>query len=278
MTWSSSGATDQDGIARESVIAEPAGSALPDYTRLRQTPSIEIPEGLKEAENHPQFLDLRGRIQSDLVSKLSADPTAKLFFEFADDKGNPLTIETDQGRSLLAFSHPFKAFDYARALGLPSQFVLVSSTAEDLIRLFRMLEDADVRAFTIDRCPRCSIFTSLGTDSVPSPDRATGALAIFKATEMARSKLYSDFAIMSALEERFESARDVALEAVGHVTPLATDHHIVVGQCAIMLDDSVLFDEAVDYLEFLQHSDAVALLQTVRDTKTPQFPRPRPRS
>ena len=33
----------------ENVIAEPAGDGLPDYTRLRQTPSVELTEDLQEA-------------------------------------------------------------------------------------------------------------------------------------------------------------------------------------------------------------------------------------
>jgi hypothetical protein len=76
--------------------------------------------------------------------------------------------------------------------------------------------------------------------------------AIHKATELARAELYFEYASWSARGGRLEIARDVALEAVGHVTWEDPHLHLLLGQIAISLGDRTLLRETRAFLRFFK--------------------------
>jgi hypothetical protein len=99
---------------------------------------------------------------------------------------------------------------------------------------------------------------------VKSAADAVALWAISKASERARLDLHVDYTIESARRGRFETARDVALETVGHVSVEDPRPHLLLGQLAIALGDRRLLAEARTFLQalkfddWLQHLDGLA--------------------
>lgn len=77
--------------------------------------------------------------------------------------------------------------------------------------------------------------------------------AIHKATEIARLQLYCAYALRSARAGQLEAARDVALEAVGHVSSEDPRPHLLLGELAVALGDRTLLQEAQMFLRFFKH-------------------------
>ena len=69
-------------------------------------------------------------------------------------------------------------------------------------------------------------------------------------SELARAELYFTHALESARAGLLELARDVALEAVGHVTMEDPRLLLLLGQVAIRLGDRRLLGEAKAFLDF----------------------------
>jgi hypothetical protein len=161
----------------------------------------------------------------------------------------------DGGRQCLpVFSTPFRGADYKQVLlsaGPPVQYL--ASTAAHLFRMLRDVEKAGIEAVTLDRCPRCSTFTVTISGSLKTPGDVLVLWAIHKATEMARLELYFAYALRSARAGQLEVARDVALEAVGHVSLEDPRPHLLLGELAVALRDRTLLQEAQTFLRFFKH-------------------------
>src|SRR5262249_53789590 len=128
----------------------------------------------------------------------------------------------------------------------------------------RMLRDIPgtlgVGAFTVDRCPRCNLCTSIG---IPPNFAASDVLPIwliFKSGELARAHAYFAFALQSARENRLDVARDVALETAGHVTMEDPRVHLLLGRIGIATNDKTLLREAKSFLAFLKDDARLAKL------------------
>lgn len=109
-----------------------------------------------------------------------------------------------------------------------------------------------VEAITIDRCPRCAVFTSFASEQLRSAADLITVWAITKATERARADLYLSYAVNSARAGALERARDVALEAIGHVSLEDPRFHLLLGQIGLALGDPSLLREARAYLRFFK--------------------------
>src|SRR5260370_4580278 len=102
-----------------------------------------------------------------------------------------ITLPDHDGRGLPVFSTPFRAFDYVQTL-LPSGPAVryLSSSPLQLVQMLRDIEASGIKALALDRCPRCSIFTTVGTCSLKTSDDLIGLWCIFKATLLPRGNLY----------------------------------------------------------------------------------------
>jgi hypothetical protein len=65
--------------------------------------------------------------------------------------------------------------------------------------------------------------------------------------------LYFAYALRSARAGQLEVARDVALEAVGHVSLEDPRPHLLLGELAVALRDRTLLQEAQAFLRFFKH-------------------------
>jgi|SRR5580693_6707947 hypothetical protein len=211
---------------------------LPEYSALRLIPTRCLPPDLVEAEKSNAFATSRNDLQSEL-RKPPRRPLddAPLFMELLEARGKgvvTITLPDNDGRCLPIFSTPFRAFDYVQTLlttGPPVRYL--SSSPPQLIQMLRDVEAIGIKTLALDRCPRCSIFTSFDTYSLKTPDDLIGTWCIFKAAELARAHLYYSYALEAARAGRIETARDVALETVGHVNLENPRPHLLLGQLAV---------------------------------------------
>ncbi len=172
-----------------------------------------------------------------------------------DPDGNfvAVNLPDDDARCIPVFSTPFRAADYYRALlNRGPRLQYLCSNSIQFLQMVRAFEESGIDWITIDRCPRCSnvIIRVIGTTSIKAPDDAVVLWAIHKAGELARAELYLAFAQESARAGKLELARDVAVEAVGHVTMEDPRLHLLLGKIAIVRGDGRLIGEAKAFLEF----------------------------
>ena len=252
---------------------------LPDYSALRSTPTRGLPSDLAEAEESKAFATSR----DDLECEFRKPPRrplddAPLFMELLEASGKgvvTITLPHNGGRCLPVFSTPFRAFDYVQTLlasGPPVRYL--SSSPPQLIQMLRDIEATGIETLALDRCPRCSIFTNFGTSSLQTSEDLISIWCIFKATELARGNLYFSYALEAARAGRIETARDVALETVGHVNPEDPRQHLLLGQLAVTLGDRKLLREDKSFLNFLKVDRLERKLDEVVQSGSPDFENP----
>lgn len=228
---------------------------LPEYSALRAVPTRGLPPALAADEKSERFAEDRERIENELGTP-GPPVSAPLFIELLGSKPGAfltITLPDDGGRCLPVFSAPVRAGDYVRTL-LPSGLSVryLSSSPLELIRMLRDVETAGIETLTLDRCPRCSIFNGIATASMKTPEDLVAIWCISKATELARCNLYHAFALQAARAGEIETAREVAFETIGHVTPEDPRLHLLLGQIAVRLRDRELLRQATAFLTFLK--------------------------
>jgi len=250
------------------------------YSELRLIPSRGLPHELAEQEASVSFASQREAHELELLERARRIPhDAPLFTELLGAKDETfltINLPNNGGVCLPVFSSPLRAMDYAQTL-LPDGFSFryLCSSPQELTKMLRDLEEAGVKAFTIDRCPRCKSFASINIDSNKTVDDLLDLLAVFKATELARADLYFTFARDSALAGHLEVALDVALETVGHVTLEDPRPHLLLGHLGVELRDERLVQEAQAFLRFLKFEEWEQELEDAVRTGSPDFEFPR---
>ena len=247
----------------------------PDYSALKAVPSRGIPPELAQKEESQSFSIRREALHYALLNSdqrpLIDGP---LFTEIVDGDGGFVTLNLpDNGaRCVPAFSTPFRAADYVRTLlNRSPRLKYLSSSPLQFVQMLRDLEGAGLEWMTLDRCPRCSILNIIGGSSIKAPDDAVAIWAITKSTELARAELYHAHALESARGGHLELARDVSLEAVGHVTMEDPRLHLLLGQVAIGLGDKRLLREAKAFLDFFSMESWRRKLDQVEESGAPDF-------
>ena len=236
---------------------------LPSYTALQQVPCRGLPRQLREREDSEDFSVWRKRIETELLGEqTSGDRPGFATFLKAGNGLLQLRIPELEGGCLLVFSTPVRAADYARIQMADQKFEYFCSRPEQVVPVVREFrEHAGVSHVALDRCPRCDIFCSLAAASLDTPEKVVQAWKIGIATEIARCRLYFDYAQAAARAGQFVEARDVALELVGHVTMEDPRTHLLLGKLAIQLHDKTLLREARDFLDFLRAADVLEQLK-----------------
>ncbi len=251
---------------------------LPEYSALRSTPTRGLPPDLKEAEDRESFATSRENLERELRKPprrpLDDEP---LFMELLEAKGSGVVYITlppeDGGRCVPVFSTPFRAFDYVQTL-LPTGPAVryLRSSPLELARMLHDIEAIGIKTLALDRCPRCSIFATVG--SPMTSDGLIGLWSIFKATQLVRGNLYFSYALEAARVGRIKIARDVALETVGHVDLEDPRPHLLLGQLAVILRDQELLREAKGFLRLLKLDRWERKLDQVVQSGSPDFEDP----
>jgi len=252
---------------------------LPLYDGLQSQPSRGLPPELAGREADESFAARVEALRRELLEPpRRPDDDAPLFVVLLDAGGRgvvTLDLPGDGGRCLTAFSTPVRAADYVQTLmaaGPRAQYL--HSSPEEFARLLGDLEGVGIGVFAPDRCPRCPTFNIVATDSVRTADDALAVWAVFKSSQRARADLYFEFALDAARAGRLEVARDVALEAVGHVTMEDPRPHLLLGQLGVGLGNRGLVREAKAFLGFLRLDAWERKLDEVVRSGSPDFAGP----
>ena len=242
---------------------------------MRTTPTRGLPADLAEEESSEEQFARRETIGRSLREPpCRPQDDSPLFVELlAVKEGGVLTITLPQkGACLPIFSSPIRAADYIRTVLVSGPSVkYLSSSPLQLVGLLRDLRESGIEQFTIDRCPRCDIFTAFGSASVTTAEKAVDCWSIFKAGELARLDLYLSRALTSARAGQLEMARDVAFETVAHVSLEDPRAHLLLGQIAVALRDHKLLREAKGFLQFLKADLWERKLEEASRSGSPDF-------
>jgi len=246
---------------------------LPSYSLIEAVPCRGLPQDLSDRENSAEHSQWRDKIESELFAQRT-DETAGGFGTFLKAGNGLLNIRlpADKGGCLLVFSNPLRAADYARVQAPDKKFHFLCSSAEQVVSVvadFR--QHGGISHVALDRCPRCDVFTVLGSSGLDSAAKVVQTWKIWKATEIARCGLYFGYAQAAARAGQFLAARDVGLELVGHVTAEDAHVHLLLGKLAIMLRDKRLLREAKDFLVFLKQNAVAEELAVAQKAKSIQF-------
>jgi hypothetical protein len=252
---------------------------IPEYSALRSLPSRGVPADLSEAEASEPYQTNREGIERELLAPPRRPlEDVPLFTIILESNGSGLvtfTLPEHIGKCLPVFSTPFRAADYVQTvLTTGADVSYVNPSPLQLVNALRAVEAAGVESLALDRCPRCSTFTTVGLPSLRASDQLIDLWCIFKATQLARENLYFSYAQDSARVGKFETARDVALEAVAHVNLEDPRPHLLLGQLAVKLGDQELLRESRAYLRFLKLDRWERKLDEVVRSEAPDFENP----
>jgi len=163
-----------------------------------------------------------------------------------------ITLPDNGGPCVPIFTTPVRAADYARTQLRRGPVVeFLTASAAELAEFLRDLKRAGIDRIALDRCPRCPVFAVATVKESVTADSVLELRCVYKATEIARAELYFAYALNAARLGKTEVARDVMLEAAGHVTLENLKFHLLLGELAIALNDPRLLDEAKMFLRFL---------------------------
>jgi len=248
----------------------------PEYAAVRNTPTRGLPSELAALEASETFRSQRDEIECSLRQRPHRpEPESALFVELlAADGAGVVTMTLPDGVApcLPIFSSPFRAADYVRTQldhGPPVRYL--SSSPIGLIEMLRDLREMSVNRFALDRCPRCEIVMAIESASIETVDDVVSCWSVVKATELARSDLYLNYAQASARAGELGMARDVALESVSHVGFEDPRAHFLIGQIAIALHDRALLREAKAFLRFFQLGSWEGRLDEAIRSGSPDF-------
>lgn len=249
---------------------------LPEYSRLRAVPTRDLPSDLVQMEAGEVFAARYDVIARDLrTSPDQPRDGAPLFTSLVLEQGRAAVtfpLPDDGGHCLPVFSTPFRAADYAQTLLTSMSSVqYLASTASQLLGMVHDLETVGISALAVDRCPRCPIFSSVKTASLKAARDLLELWAIHKTTELSRMQLYFDYALRSARAGHLETAREVALETVGHVSLENPRLHLLLGQIAVGLSDRTLLREAKAFLVYFKHESCDRSLDQTIQAGQPTF-------
>jgi hypothetical protein len=249
---------------------------MPEYAAVRTTPNRGLPPELAERETSQAFVAQREAIKRWLGEpprRPQAESPLVVELLAAGQAGVVTMTIPDGGSSCLPiFSTPFRAADYIRTLLVRGPAVnYLSSSPLELVGMLRDLRGVGIEQFALDRCPRCNIFTVIGSASITTADEAINCWSIWKATELARLDLYLSHAQASARAGRLLEAREVVLETVAHVSVEDPRAHLLLGQIAVALRDRTLLREAKAFLQFFQLNSWERRLDEAVRSRSPDF-------
>lgn len=240
--------------ATPALAAAPARREVPVYTALLETPSRTLPAALKEREASDTFVKYRDAWQQKLLGGTRPTDSQPAFASLVRPPSGvvTMTIPPEETPVALVFSSPLRAMDYRDAVGLPAGEVqLLALPLPGLVKMLRDLEPVGITRLAFDRCPRCAIGLLVDGAGISNVEKAWEMRCIHKATEVAREQLYFSYALDAARAGHLDEAREIALEAAGHVTLEDPNLHLLIGQIGVATGDSALATEAVQLLRML---------------------------
>ncbi|MFN8589025.1 MAG: hypothetical protein U0704_14635 [Candidatus Eisenbacteria bacterium] len=263
----------------EPVVADappPPPRQVPLYAALLAQPVRALPASLQANEESAEFAEFQGKWQERLRTGKRPGEDVPAITTLAAGQNLATFAMPDTGeRAALFFSSPLRAADYKDHMGRDGAGAEIPMlTMTGFLQMLRDLEGAGVKHFAFDRCPRCTGAAVAETGTVQSPDDAWAARCRYKGAEIAREKLYFEFALDASRAGHLEEAREVALHAIGHITFEDPNMHLLLGQVGVALADTALASDALAMLRFLKAEPYAAKLSTVMEIGAADFEGP----
>jgi len=123
-----------------------------------------------------------------------------------------------------------------------------------------------IQDFAMDVCPHCLTFPAIQIKELMTPDDILKIWSICKSAELARESLYFTHAKEAAERGDQQEAREIALEAIQHVTMESARLHLLLGKIAVSLKDKDLLRDARTFLEFLHAEQALRELHAIEQS------------
>lgn len=241
-------------------------AGLPYYKVLERDQYGRARHDFSDLENSPAIDRLRTEFEAELLSLPRRPEEDKpLLTTFMTGPAGFFTITLPNSiPCLLSFSSPIRAAEYARVHARRLRLKYLSSSALEFAQLLGDLQRSGaVRDFAIDVCPHCLTFPALQIKELITAADVLQIWAICKSGELARESLYFARAKEAAERGDLQEAREIALEAIQHVTTESARLHLLLGKTAVSLNEKDLLRDARMFLEFLHAEQALRELQEV---------------
>ncbi len=244
-------------------------AGLPYYKALERNQPGRVRRDFSDLENSPEIAQLRTKFETELLSgPCCPKEDQRLLTTFIRYPAGFFTITLPNSiPCLLSFSSPMRAAGYARAHARRMRLKYLSSSAQEFAQLLGDLRRSGaIQDFAIDVCPHCLTFPAIQIKELITPADILKIWAICKSGELARESLYFSRAKEAAERGNLQEARDIALEAIQHVTIESASLHLLLGKIAISLNDKDLLRDAQTFLEFLRSEPALRELREVEQS------------
>ena len=250
---------------------------VPEYSALVRVPNRGLPEELRVVEASKSYKASRDALEvSILEGPERPSLNESVFWSFIRPRRDGfITRELSEGagKLLLLFTRPVRAADYAQIfLRNGPTFSYLQLTPVELLSTLRDAGmDWGLREYALDLCPRCGMTVTRECLSALDADYLVRLWCRYTATARSRAELYIGAAVTAARDRRLGRARDVLLEAVGHVTAEDARMHLLLGQLAVALEDRVLLEEARHFLRFCAPETWERRLDEIVRTGSPDY-------
>ncbi len=247
---------------------------LPNYTALKRSRYGEDRRDFCDLENSPEIDRLRDEFESELLCpprRPTEDDPLLTSLHIAPSGLFTITLPNSTP-CLLTFSTPLRAAEYARIHAGTLQLRYLSSSPKEFVQMLGDLRRCgNIQSFALDVCPDCMTFPALNTNSMLTPVDVVKIWAIYKSGELARESLYFARAKAAAQRGELQEAKEVALEAIQHVTTDSARLHLLLGKIALSLKEKQVLREATAFLEFLHAKQSVQELLAAEETGEIQY-------
>jgi hypothetical protein len=236
---------------------------VPMYARLLSTPTRRMPADLLERERGPEHARHREWLLAHWQERpVPPEEAIVLFTLVSGPRGFVAMPLPDGARAALYFTSPMRAMDYRECVDLQGDGAkFMSLTLSGFLKMLRDIDRMGVRHLILDRCPRCHISVVITAASIQDTSAAWRMIGIQWANALARQRTFTEYARETARSGLWDVARDVALEAVGHVNLESEELHLLIGNIGVATSDSILAGEALNFLRVLRADAEAGLLQ-----------------
>jgi hypothetical protein len=244
---------------------------LPYYKVLERNQHGRNRRDFSDLEKSPEIDRLSTQFRSELLSQPRRPKEDQpLLTSFITGPASFFTIRLPNSiPCLLCFSSPIRAAAYARTHARALRLKYLSSSSQQFAQMLGELRHSRaIQDFAMDVCPHCLTFPAIQIKELMTPDDILKIWSICKSAELARESLYFTRAKEAADRGDQQEAREIALEAIQHMTMESARLHLLLGQIAVSLKDKDLLRDARAFLEFLHAEQSLRELHSIEQSGT----------
>ena len=178
----------------------------------------------------------------------------KVFYAILVGEDAFLTIQDTAGQScLLLFSSPLRTNYYgSEVLGYDKPLTVRIFSASDIANDANQFVEVGVKHVTLDKCVHCEVQTVLALTDIKSADDVIRIWAVFSSTKM----LMKDELLKRARESfdggTLEKAKSICLDVIECTDVESPEAHLLLGKCAVRLNDNRLQKQVYDFLALFE--------------------------